>query len=90
VLEAGLPIRIYIHENNNTIVKRATKHYLEHLWMQYPKQLPASAIQGCMSQLPLDIALIGDNDLRRLDKVDLMMAGWPCQGHSEVGFGQGL
>jgi site-specific DNA-cytosine methylase len=58
--------------------------------MQYPKQLPASAIQGCMSRLLFDIALIGDDDLNRSGKVDLVMAGWPCQGHYLVGFGQGL
>jgi len=90
VLEAGLSIRNYTYVDNNIIVSRAAKHHLEQLRIQYPKQLPASAIQDCMSQIPLDIALIEEEDFSRLGKKDLMMIGWPCQGHSRVGSGQGL
>ena len=89
-LEAGLSIRSYVYVDNNIVVSRAAKHHLELLRMRYPRQLPASAIQGCMSRLPADIALISEEDLQRLDRVDLVIAGWPCQGHSPAGLGQGL
>ena len=90
VLEAGLSIRSYTYVDNNIMVNRAAKHHLQQLRMQYPKQLPASAIQGCMSRVPLDVTLIGEEDLLRLGKVDLVIAGWPCQGHSRAGYRQGL
>ena len=89
-LEAGLSIQSYTYVDNNAIVSRAAKHHLQQLQMRYPKQLPASAIQGCMSRLPADIALIGQEDLQRLGRVDLVVAGWPCQGHSRAGLGLGL
>ena len=89
-LEAGLSIQSYTYVDNNAIVSTAAKHHLQQLQMRYPKQLPASAIQGCMSRLPADIALIGQEDLQRLGRVDLVMAGWPCQGHSRAGLGLGL
>ena len=57
---------------------------------RFPLQLPATAVQGCMSILPSDIRLVGEEDLHRLGRVDLVMAGWPCQGHSRAGLGLGL
>src|SRR6478672_6117109 len=89
-LEAGLSIRSYVYVDNNIVVSRAAKHHLDLLRMRYPRQLPASAIQGSMSCLPADIALISEEDLQRLGRVDLVIAGWPCQGHSRAGLGQGL
>ena len=43
-----------------------------------------------MSRVPSHSALIGEEDLLRLGKVDLVMVGWPCQGHSRAGSCQGL
>jgi len=34
--------------------------------------------------------LISEDDLRLLGHVDLIIAGWPCQGHSRAGSGRGL
>ena len=34
--------------------------------------------------------MISDEDLKRLGHVDLIIVGWPCQGHSRAGTGQGL
>ena len=87
-LEAELSIQSYTYVDNNAIVSTVAKHHLQQLRMRYPKQLPASAIQGCMSRLPPDIALIGEEDLERLGRVDLVIARWPCQGHSRFGQGQ--
>ena len=43
-----------------------------------------------MSRLPGDISLIGEEDLQRLGRMDLVMAGWPCQGHSQAELEKGL
>ena len=90
ILEAGLSIQPYVYVDNNDMVSKATKHHIKQLQARYPRQLPASAMQGCMSQLPSDISLIGEEDLQRLGRMDLVMAGWPCQGHSRAGLGKGL
>jgi hypothetical protein len=34
--------------------------------------------------------MISDEDLRRLGHVNIIIAGWPCQGHSRAGTAQGL
>ena len=56
----------------------------------YPDQLHPTAIHGCFSRLPRDVTLISEADLRHLGRVDMVIAGWPCQGHSRAGAGGGL
>ena len=90
VLEAGITVRRYIHVDNGYAANRAVRHHIQQLLLRYPAQLSASAILGCCGQLPQDVTMISDEDLRRLGHVDLIIAGWPCQGHSRAGTGQGL
>ena len=85
MLEAGLSIHRYVYVDNHDTVRRAARHHIAQLRARYPGQLSTSAVQGCMSQLPSNIALIGEEDLRKLGRVDLVRAGWPCQGHSRAG-----
>jgi site-specific DNA-cytosine methylase len=40
--------------------------------------------------LPLNIALLGAHDLARVGPIDLVIVGWPCQGHTRAGCGEGL
>ncbi len=40
--------------------------------------------------MPLDIALLGAQDLARVGPINLVIAGWPCQGHIRAGRGEGL
>ena len=90
VLEAGLKVRQYIHVDSGFAANRAARHHVQRLLALYPEQLPPSAIRGCFGKLPRDITLISEDDLRRLGHVDLLIAGWPCQGHSRAGSGRGL
>ncbi len=52
--------------------------------------LPRSAIRGYQQALPSDIALLGVHDLARVGLIDLVIDGWPCQGHTWAGHGEGL
>jgi hypothetical protein len=90
VLEAGLKVRRYIHVDSGFVANRVARHHINRLLALYPEQLPPSAIHGCFGKLPRDVTLISDDDLRRLGHVDLVIAGWPCQGHSRAGGGRGL
>jgi len=85
VLEAGLKVRRYIHVDSGFAANRAAHHHIQRLLALYPEQLPSSAIRGCFGKLPRDVTLISEDDLRRLGHVDLVIAGWPCQGHSRGG-----
>jgi site-specific DNA-cytosine methylase len=90
VLEAGITVRRYIHVDNGYATNRAVRHHIQQLLLKYPTQLSASAILGCCGQLPQDVTMISDEDLRRLGHVNLIIAGWPCQRHSRAEIGQGL
>lgn len=83
-------IQTYTYVDNNIIIRKNEMHHLQQLWMRYPRQLCVNAIQGSMLRNPIDIALIGYKDLKRLGRVDLVVAGWLCQGHSRAGLGQRL
>ena len=89
VLEAGLSIHTCVYVDNNDILSKAARYHIKQLQARYPRQLRASAVQGCMSQLPGDISLIGEEDLQGLGRVDLVMAGWPCQGTLEQDWRKG-
>ena len=90
VLEAGLSVLTYVYVDNKDMVSKAAKHHIKQLQARYSRQLLASNVQGCMSRLPGDISLIGEEDLHRLGRVDLVMARWPCQRHSRAGLGKWL
>jgi len=70
--------------------KRVSSHHLALLMRRYPELLPRSAIQGYQWALPSDIALLGAQDLARVGPINLVIAGWPCQGHTRAGRGEGL
>jgi site-specific DNA-cytosine methylase len=60
------------------------------LMRRYPELLPRSTIQRYQWALPSDIILLGAQDLARVGPIDLVITGWPCQGHTWAGRGKGL
>jgi site-specific DNA-cytosine methylase len=60
------------------------------LMRRYPELLLRSAIRRYQQALPLNIALLGVQDLAKVSFIDLVIIGWPCQGHIQVGRGEGL
>ena len=69
---------------------RATRHHFHLLIMLYPRQLYPTAIRGCFVRLLCDVTIISGADLRHLGPVDMVIAGWPCHGHSCAGTCQTL
>jgi site-specific DNA-cytosine methylase len=72
------------------IVRRVSSRHLALLMRQYPELLSRSTIRRYQWALPLDIALLGAQDLAIVGPIDLVITGWPCQGHTRVGRGEGL
>ena len=56
----------------------------------YPQQWNLNNNYGCFGRLPRNITLINEEEFWRLGPVDLVIAGWPCQGHSRARASQRL
>jgi hypothetical protein len=82
VLQAGILVRKYLYVERDETVKRVSSWYLALLMQQYPKLLLRLVIRGYQRALPSDIALLGVQDLARVGPINLVIAGWPCQGHT--------
>jgi hypothetical protein len=66
------------------------KRHSRRLRTQFPELLATSAIKIFFSTLARDIALVSAEDIHRCSHVDLVIAGWPCQGMSMAGKQNGL
>jgi site-specific DNA-cytosine methylase len=66
------------------------KHYSRGLHVRFPELLTTIVILSSFSSLISDISLISEKDLHWLGHVDLVIAGWPCQGISMAGNQSGL
>eukprot|EP00899_Mesostigma_viride_P003960 jgi/Mesvir1/13565/Mv19666-RA.1 len=76
---------------------KARQVYFSHcgvLSREYPAQFPPSAWRDPFGECPQDIRAIGEVQvqqlLRRHHAIDLVIAGWECQGLSQAGQGRGL
>ena len=90
VLQAGIPVRRYLYVERDETARRVSSRHVTQLMQRYPELLPSSAVRGYQRALPSDIGLLGAQDLARFGPIDLVIAGWPCQGHTRAGRGEGL
>ncbi len=90
VLQVGILVRKYLYVERDETAIRVSSHHFALLMRRYPELLSRSAIQGYQRALPSDIALLGAQDLARVGPINLVIAGWPCQGHTRAGRGEGL
>jgi site-specific DNA-cytosine methylase len=90
VLQVGILVWKYLYVERDETIKKVSSHHLALLMRRYPKLLPRSAIRGYQQVLPSNIALLGAQDLTRVGPIDLVIARWPCQGHTQASCGEGL
>jgi hypothetical protein len=90
VLQAGIKVQRYIYIDTNEAARQAAKHHSRGLRVRFPELLTTTANLLVFSSLTGDISLISDKDLHWLGHVDLVIAGWPCQGMSMAGNQNGL
>ena len=62
----------------------------EGLIADYPLLCDRDTFRHSHGAIPNDVQLLGVDTLTSLSKVDLITAGWECQGHSTAGHGKGL
>ncbi|CAI5990913.1 unnamed protein product [Closterium sp. NIES-65] len=57
---------------------------------RYPAQLPAATVRRAMKEGTWDVWQITRETVRIWGEVDLLVAGWECQGTSRAGKGRGM
>jgi hypothetical protein len=65
-------------------------HAMGELQREFPTTVGPKAGAQLHHRLPQDIRLVSQAHLHDLGPLDLVVAGWPCQGNSAAGEGQGL
>jgi site-specific DNA-cytosine methylase len=90
VLQAGIKVLRYVYVDIDDAARQVAKHHSWGLRVWFPELLTTIAILSAFSSLTGDISLISEKDLYWLGHVDLVIAGWPCQGMSMVGNQNGL
>lgn len=70
--------------------RQVHRHALGELRKEFPARVGAKAGAQLHHHLPQDVRLVNQEHLREIGPVDLVVAGWPCQGNSAAGDGQGL
>jgi hypothetical protein len=90
VLQAGLKVKRYIYVDVDETARQVAKQHSRRLRTQFPELLATSASKTSFSTFVGDIALVSAEDIHRCGHVDLVIAGWPCQGMSMAGKKNGL
>jgi hypothetical protein len=65
-------------------------HAVQQLHKEFPDLVANRTGAQLHHRLPQDIQLVGAEQLEALGPIDLVVAGWPCQGRSAAGKGGGL
>jgi hypothetical protein len=90
VLQLGIPVWKYLYVERDETARMVSSRHFALLMRQYSELLPRSTIRGYQWALPLNIALLGAQDLARVGPIDLVIIGWPCKGHTWAGRGERL
>ncbi|CAI7874661.1 unnamed protein product [Closterium sp. NIES-54] len=89
-LEAGLRVKKWIYVEVDPEVRRMAWKHAQILQQRYPAQLRKDVVKEAMQNKKWDVKQITKVDVRNWGKVDLLVAGWECQGTSRAGKGKGL
>jgi hypothetical protein len=81
VLQASILVQKYLYVERDETMRRVSSCHLTLLMRRYPELLLRLAIRGYQQALPLDIALLGAQDLARVGPIDLVAmpgsySGW--------------
>ena len=83
-------IKAYYTVETDEVARAVAAHHVAQLLREFPHLLRPEAVMNFQSTLPNDIRLVGVSQLSCLPSIDLVFAGWECQGHSSAGAGVGL
>ncbi|CAI7857154.1 unnamed protein product [Closterium sp. NIES-54] len=89
-LKAGGFIRKWVHVEKDPVVRRMARHHALKLLEDYPQQMLSTAIPAEEEATVDDVRDITEEQLEKWGQVDLVVAGWECQGYSRAGEGRGM
>ncbi|CAI7868413.1 unnamed protein product [Closterium sp. NIES-54] len=89
-LKAGCFIRKWVHVEKDRVVCRMARHHALKLLKDYPQQMLSTAIPAQEEETVDDVRDIIEEQLEKWGQVDLVVAGWECQGSSRAGEGSGM
>ncbi|CAI7818818.1 unnamed protein product [Closterium sp. NIES-54] len=86
-LEAGLKVEKWVYVELDPEVRKMAWNHALMLQQQYPVQLTKGVQREAMQNKKWDVGQLTKEDVRSWGKVDLLVAGWECQGTSRAGKG---
>ncbi|CAI7796811.1 unnamed protein product [Closterium sp. NIES-54] len=89
-LRAGCLIKKWIHVERDPVLRKMARHHVLLLAKEYPNQLWETAIPSETEGAVHDVRDITEWVLGEWGQVDLVIAGWECQGYSRAGEGMGI
>ncbi|CAI7758131.1 unnamed protein product [Closterium sp. NIES-53] len=90
VLKAGLRVEKYIYVENDEAVNCMAWHHVKKLEERYPSQLYAGAVEKGAEWVCHRVEDVREDALAHWGHIDLVVAGWECQGLSRAGEGKGF
>ena len=90
ILSAGVDVEKYWAVEVDPVARMVAENRAIQMRQRFPFQVRKETALHLHTQLPQDVTLVTRGDLVALGGVDLVVAGWPCQGHSRAGGGRGF
>ncbi|CAM6097627.1 unnamed protein product [Calypogeia fissa] len=90
LLQSGMVIRKYFYVDVDPLARRVTESRLMQLTSRFLHQFSTAAWSSSFTFFPADIRLIQQRHIELVGPLDLIIAGWECQGFSAAGSGDGL
>jgi hypothetical protein len=90
VLQSGMVVKRYVYVDIDSCAQKVAQSRMAQLSARFPSQFPTTAWKTSFTYFPMDIQLVQRTHLELLGPLDLIVAGWECQGFSAAGSGDGL
>lgn len=90
VVRLGYSVGEVIACERRGAARQAHSSAVQRLGKEFPERVSSKAGAQLHHRLPQDVRLVTVEQLQALGPIDLVVAGWPCQGNSAAGSGGGL
>ncbi|CAI7734396.1 unnamed protein product [Closterium sp. NIES-53] len=90
VVRSGTAVRRWIYVEKEPVVRKMAEHHAWKLHAEFPELLSGRVIQEAMGGTIHDVREITEVEVASWGQVDLLVAGWECQGVSWAGKGRGV
>ncbi|CAI7823352.1 unnamed protein product, partial [Closterium sp. NIES-53] len=89
VVRNGIAVKQWIHMEQAAEVRKIAEHHAWELHREFPELLRGDVIKAAMSRGVNNVKAITEAEVASWGHVDLLVAGWECQGVSWAGKGKG-